>query len=427
MEEHKRVFIDKDNPSIQRIEERCIGCGACLNTCKEVTGLDKNNPELKDYCLYCGACVTNCPMGALKERFSYKKVLNLIKDSNKHVAISIAPAVRVAVAEELLKTDGVNMANILPSILRSMGFTYVFDVTFGADVTIMEEASELIDRLIHGGTLPMFTSCCPSWVKYVELMHPELKNNISTTRSPIGIMSSLIKSYFKEMNNIEEDIISVVVAPCTSKKWEMESNDTDYCITTRELVMMIKECEIDIDSLKPSSFDNLLDKGSRCGLNFGKSGGVMEASLATLCHFLTGKTPRINEYFLEGTGVREATFKMGDKNVHVAVVDGIKNVEEIIPRLDEFDFIEVMNCKGGCVGGGGQPFVSKMESHAKIDIRTKAIDETLNEINFPFENPSIIELYKSYLISPLSEKSESLLHSSKKIFNKKSQEVPHLL
>lgn len=412
MKDQNRVYINEFNPSIQRIEESCINCGACINTCKELTNMDRSDPKLKEYCLYCGACIMNCPMGALKEHFHYKKVLNLIKDSNKRVAISIAPAIRVTVGEELMKMDSINMADLLPSILRKMGFTYVFDATFGADVTVMEEASELISRLMHGGTLPMFTSCCPSWVRYMSLFHPELQNNLSTTKSPIAIMSSLIKTYFKEMNNIEEEIISVAIVPCTAKKWELESNDTDYCLTTRELIMMIKECQIDIDNLKPSSFDSLLNKGSKSGLEFGISGGVMSSSLSTAFYLLTGKNPKIKEFYIEGEqNIKEASFKLGNKNIRIAVINGIKNVENIIDRLDDFDFIEVMNCTGGCVGGGGQPFTSKIESKAKIAARTKTIEETKNNINFAHENPAIIELYRSFLLNPLSDKSELILHN----------------
>lgn len=407
-----RVYISNNNPSIQRIEQNCINCGVCLNTCKEKTGIDRINPIYKEYCIYCGACVLNCPMGALKEQFHYKKILNLVKDTDKIVAISIAPSVRTSIGEELLKQTGINMENILPSILKKIGFTYVFDVTFGADVTIMEEASELIDRLEKGGTLPMFTSCCPSWVKYLELTHPVLKNNLSTTKSPIAIMSSLIKSYFKEMNNIDKEIISVAVAPCTAKKWELESNDTDYCITTRELSLMIKECSIDIDNLKPSSFDALMSNGSKCGLEFGRSGGVMQSSLATAYHFLTNKTFHLEDFHLEtNSNIKEGNIKIGTKVLKVAVIDGIKNIEEIIPRLKEFDFIEVMNCQGGCVGGGGQPLTSKLELSNTLEKRTNTLNSIDKNILFPYENPEIIELYKSFLISPLSAKAESLLHN----------------
>ncbi len=412
MKDQNRVYIDEFNPSIQRIEESCVNCGACLNTCKELTNMDRSDPKLKEYCLYCGACIMNCPMGALKEHFHYKKVLNLIRDGNKRVAISIAPAIRVSVGEALMKTDGINMVDLLPSILRKMGFTYVFDATFGADVTVMEEASELISRLIHGGSLPMFTSCCPSWVRYMNLFHPELQNNLSTTKSPIAIMSSLIKTYFKEMNNIEEEIISVAIVPCTAKKWELKSNDTDFCLTTRELIMMIKECQIDIDNLKPSSFDPLLNKGSKSALEFGISGGVMSSSLSTAFYLLTGKNPKEKEFYIEGEeNIKEASFKLGSKNIRIAVINGIKNLENIVDRLDDFDFIEVMNCIGGCVGGGGQPFTSKIESKAKIAARTKTIEETKNNINFAHENPAIIELYRSFLLSPLSDKSELILHN----------------
>lgn len=410
MEVKNKVYIDKENPCIQRIDERCIDCGMCLNTCKEVTDVDRENERFKEFCLYCGKCVLSCPMGALKEQYHYKKVLNLVKDSKSVIAISIAPAVRVALAEELFKQTGKNMENMIPAILKKIGFSYVFDVTFGADVTIMEEASELINRIKNGGGLPMFTSCCPSWIKYVDLLHPELKKQISSTKSPISIMSSLIKTYFKEMNDISDNIISVVVAPCTAKKWEALNNDTDYVITTRELALMIRECSIDVEALKPCPFDSMLGYGSKCGLEFGQSGGVMEASLSTVYYFLTGKIPEPRRFHIEGRGVREASFKIGENIIHVAVVDGIKNIENILTRLDDFDFIEVMNCAGGCIGGGGQPITSKNEEKKKLEARYNTIINADKEIFYPFENKLIKDMYQSYLNRPLSEKALNILH-----------------
>ena len=236
--EKRRVIVDKNNPSIQRVEARCIGCGLCFKVCENIVGIDHSKCS-ENTCINCGQCIMNCPVGALLPKYDYKKVMNIIKDSNKKIAISIAPAVRVTLAEEFGFEVGTNFENIIPSILRSMGFDYVFDVSFGADVTVMEEASELLERLQKKSNLPMFTSCCPSWVKYASIFHPDILSNISTTKSPIGIQSTLIKSYFREMNQIEEEIISVVVAPCTAKKQEIIKGDTDYILTIPELAMMI--------------------------------------------------------------------------------------------------------------------------------------------------------------------------------------------
>lgn len=416
MKDNIKVWIDEQNPSIQRIQERCVNCGLCLNVCQREVGLDRKfEKDDVPLCINCGQCVLNCPMGALTEKFDYKKVLNLIKDTDKLVSISIAPAVRVALGEELGFELGQSMENVLPTILREMGFSYVFDVTFGADVTIMEEASELVNRITTGGVLPMYTSCCPAWTKYVSMFHPELIPSLSTTKSPISIQSSLIKSYFKEMNSIEDEIISVAVAPCTAKKYEATYNDTDYVITTRELALMIKECSIDIPSLKPSSFDSTLGKGSKSGLIFGRSGGVMEAALSTAHYLLTGKNPEKGTYHLDITSpITEKSYKIADKIINIAVVYGLPNLESILPDANKYDFIEVMNCPGGCVGGGGQPLCSKGEASLRKDKRTDGLNQDENIVEYSHENKEVEELYSSYLVRPLSEKAESLLHAEHK-------------
>lgn len=411
---NNRVKIGEDNPAIQRIEEKCINCGVCLNTCENKLGLNRQcRLDSGKTCVFCGQCVLTCPMGALKEKYSYKSVLNILNDTDKVVTISIAPAVRVSLGEELGISDSKVMEELLPSIFRKMGFSYVFDVTFGADVTIMEEASELVNRLRLGGALPMFTSCCPSWVRYLKMEHPELVQNLSTTKSPIGIISSLIKSYFKDMDGIEKDIISVVVAPCTAKKWEIINTDTDYVITTRELALMIKELEIDIPSLKPSKFDILLGEGSKMGLLFGRSGGVMESALATVNYLLTGNTVEEGHFNVEAeNGLGEASFKIGEKIIKVAVVSGLANINKIIKEKEKYDFIEVMNCQGGCVGGGGQPLTVNKEADLRLSERTSKLESHEERSIYPYENLAIKELYKSFLISPNSEIAENLLHNA---------------
>lgn len=412
MESNVKVRVSEANPSIQRINPRCIDCGQCLNTCDAVVGLDRTKETNEPLCINCGACILKCPMGALTEKYQYKTVLNLVKDSNKCVTISVAPAVRVALGELLGREFGTSMENVLPSILKAIGFDYVFDVTFGADVTIMEEASELIRRIKNKESLPMFTSCCPAWVKYASIFHHELLPNISTTKSPIGIQSSLIKTYFKEMNGLEDDIVSVVVAPCTAKKAEVQGTDTDYSITTRELALMIKECNIDIDSLKPQDFDALLGKGSKAGLMFGRSGGVMEAALNTAYHMMTGKEPEDGMFHIDVTSpVTKKVFKMGDHIISVAVVNGIKNVREILPNLEDYDFIEVMSCEGGCVGGGGQPLGSVQDTPVRKEKRTQGLNSQEKDVLYSYQNESIKELYDSFLIEPLSSKAEKLLHT----------------
>lgn len=408
-----RVRISPDNPSIQRIEEKCIKCGVCLKTCENKVGLDRSR-EREDIplCINCGQCILSCPMGALTTKFDYKKVLNLVKDSNKLIAISVAPAVRVALGEELGFALGFNIEGILPSILRAIGFDYVFDVTFGADVTIMEEASEFVERLHGQGKKPMFTSCCPGWVKYASIFHRELLLNLSTTKSPIGIQSTLIKTYFKKLNSIEEDIISVVVAPCTAKKSEIQNGDTDYIITTHELALMIKECGIDILALKPSEFDKMLSKGSRSGVIFGRSGGVSEALLSTVHYMLTGNTPCKDSYKIEiEDGVGSKTFKINGFEIKTLVISGLNNFEKNIEELGKYDLIEVMTCQGGCVNGGGQPLGTIKDSQLTVSTRTESLNDENTFYKIPPQNPEIIELYRSYLEKPNSLESEKLLHT----------------
>jgi len=350
-------------------------------------------------------------MGAITTKYNYKKVLNLIKDTDKLISISIAPAIRSSLGEELGMNLGENMESILPSILRMIGFDYVFDVTFGADVTVMEEATELIDRLKNNGPLPMFTSCCPSWVKYAKIFHPELLPNLSTTKSPIGIQSTLIKTYFRELNGIEDEIISVVVAPCTAKKMEIINEDTDYVITTRELAYMIKECGIDIEGLKPSTFDSLLSKGSKSGLGFGRSGGVMSSVISTFYYLETGKTPKEEKFNLDiKEPITFSSFKIGDKIINVAVVYGMKSLEGILDKLSDLDFVEVMNCEGGCIGGGGQPLGTFKDKKIRIDYRKRVLDEDENSILYAYQNTEVDEMYKSFLDKPMSYKAKLLLH-----------------
>ena len=411
-EEKRRVRISEDNPSIQRIESRCIKCGLCMNTCENSVGINHKREKDEPLCINCGQCVMNCPVGALLAKYDYKRVLNVLNDTKKRVALSFAPAVRVALCNEF-GLDNINLEPILPSIARALGFDYAFDISFGADVTIMEEATELIDRLNKKTSLPMFTSCCPSWVKYACMFHPELIPNISTTKSPIGIQSTLIKTYYRELNNIEEEIISVVVAPCTSKKYEILSGDTDYIITTQELAMMIRECSIDLNALKESSFDALLSKGSKAGIMFGRSGGVMESILNYTHYLLTGKTPKMGEYHIDMTEpVSKESFKVGSKLIRTLVVYGMPLLESILNEIDEYDIIEVMNCPKGCIGGGGQPLIPIQKIKETEENRVYSLNNEDALVQYCFENRDVQELYKSFLISPLSNKAIELLHKN---------------
>lgn len=409
MEVKKKVRISLDNPSIQRINSLCINCGACFNVCERVVGIDHSREKEIPSCINCGACILTCPKGAIVCKYNYKGILNLVKDTNKLVAISIAPAVRGSLGEELGLGEGVDLEGLLPSILRKIGFDYVFDVTFGADVTVVEEAMEFLERLKDKAKLPMFTSCCPAWVKYASMYHPELLDNLSTTKSPIGIQSTLIKTYFREMNDIKDDIISVVVAPCTAKKYEILNTDTDYCITTRELAYMIKECKIDIDSLKRESFDALLSYGSKAGCMFGRSGGVMEAVLSTAYYLSTGKNPEQGSFYVDNESeITKVSYKLGDRIVNAAVVTRMPNLEKVIENLEDYDIIEVMNCKGGCVGGGGQPLGSKVSEEDRLKKRASVLNNQDNDTAYSYQNRNLKGMYDCYM-NP--KKSKELLHT----------------
>jgi Iron only hydrogenase large subunit, C-terminal domain len=398
-------YIDQNNPSIYRIEEKCINCGLCEKTCNELTGVEKKD------CIYCGQCILTCPTGALTTKYNYKKVLDLVKDSNKPIAISVAPAVRVSLYEEFGK-DTFLSENYLPSILKKIGFTYVFDVTFGADVTIYEEASEFVERLKNKKDLPLMTSCCPSYVDYVKKYQPKLAKNISTTKSPIGITSSVIKSYYKRFNAIDEEIISVVVAPCTAKKYEIINSDTDYIITVRELAMMIRECNIDIDNLKPSHFDILLSKGSKGGVMFGRSGGVMSSLLNTTHYFLTGNNPAPNTYNIQNlNGVSKLSFTVGEYKIKAMVIAGIKNLVDNLDEIKNYDIVEVMNCPYGCTSGGGQPLVLNSIKKQVDNLRVTNLNNIDAKCNYAHENNELLEMYKTFFKNPLSQKAIDILHN----------------
>ena len=419
----KRVWISKDNPSIARIEEKCTNCGFCKNICENVVGIKYNKEDvLQPICINCGQCVINCPTGALVTKYCYKKILNYLNDTDYVVTVSLAPAVRVALQEEFNEEAGANVTKKIVTALKKLGFDYVFDLTFGADLTIMEEATELVNRLKSKKNLPMFTSCCPSWVKYMEIYHDDLLDHLSTCKSPIGMQAATINSYFILYKDIPKNkIINVMVAPCTAKKYEInreEITDMDYVITTRELAMMLRECEIDFKSLEESEFDVLLGGGSGAGDIFGTSGGVMESALRCAYHIITNEDAPANFYDLTSvrgnTAIKEAKIRMGDYNLNICAVFGMPNLEKVLKDMNKYDFIEVMNCPLGCVGGGGQPLgiISKV-----TDTRIKRSNGLYNidkdkKIRVCYKNPDIINLYRAYLQYPGSLKAKELLHTT---------------
>lgn len=420
----KKIKIDPYNPSIVRIIEKCINCGQCKKTCENIVNLKYNLKECKNpICLGCGQCLLNCPTGAIIPRYCYHDVKRTIISNEKIVVGIISPAVRVALGEMFNLKSGDNVEKKIVTALKKLGFDYVFDTAFGADLTIMEEVTEFAKRLKEGLSLPQFTSCCPAWVKYAEIYHPELLENISTCKSPIGMQCSIIKSYFAEEKNIEPSkIVTVAITPCTSKKMEAKeyTPNIDYVMTTSELGIFLKEEEINLAFLEDSEYDNILGDSSGAGVIFGNSGGVTESAIRTLYRMLTGENLRKEELKFSDLrgfkGIKEATIKIQKYVIKVAVIQQMENLEAILKDnyYKKFHFIEVMNCKGGCIGGGGQPLCAI----PKIEEIREQRSEGLYKIDqkrtnkFAHNNKELKVLYKKYLKNPLGEKSMALLHTS---------------
>lgn len=439
--ELKMVPIANDNVSIKRDLSKCIQCKECKNICdNEITVgrmYDLQKTKFNPICINCGQCSNFCPTEAIGERIEFDKAKEQVKDKTKTVIISIAPAVRVALGEEFGLEEGSYVEEKIVGALRKLGADYVLDITFGADLTIMEEASELVKRIKENKNLPLFTSCCPAWVKYAEIFYPELLKNLSTAKSPISMQGSIIKTYFADKMKINpENIVNVVVAPCTAKKYEIrrpEMNkagkylnnenirDNDYLITTRELAKWIKEEGIDFNNITPSEFDNPLGRGTGAGIIFGNTGGVAEAALRTAYYFITGENledDKINFNVARGMqGIKEAQIDINGTIVKVAIANGMKNAKMLIDKLlakeVEYHFIEVMNCNGGCIAGGGQPKITleKLEETKKKRINSLYKKDASMEKRLSHQNPDIIEIYKEFLNEPLSEMSEKLLHT----------------
>ena len=394
---NNKVNISSDNISIYRIEEKCLNCGMCLKTCKSINNIGND-------CINCGQCILTCPSGALVPKYDYKKVLNYINDTDYCVVAFTAPAVRVAIGDEFNYAPGTFLEGKMVSALKKIGFDYCFDATFGADLTVMEESYELIEKLKRKEK-PLFTSCCPSWVKYFKTYHEKDINNLSTCKSPLSMEATMIKTYFKDMYNLEKDkIITVSIVPCVAKKYERKLYpETDFALTTKELAMMIRETNIDFESLKDKEFDKLLGSSSSSGLIFGASGGVTEAVLRTAYYMLNGKKAPAKFYHFDEIrneqDFKTATIDLQKYYVKVAVVNKISTVKEKYELLKQYDFVEVMACPGGCIGGGGQPLQSIKNSKQIRESRIDSIYNKDNESNIKesFMNPLIQDAYISYI------------------------------
>lgn len=422
--EDKRVRIDPHNPSIARISEKCINCGQCKKTCEKTVNISYDLNVCKNpICIGCGQCILNCPTGALVPKYSYKEVKEIM-DANEKIVIALtSPAIRVSIGEHFGIKPGENVEGKLVTSLKKLGFDYVFDTAFGADLTILEEVAELAGRLTNKGPLPQFTSCCPAWVKYAEIYHPELIENISTCKSPIGMQCAIIKTYFCEKKGFDPSkIVTVAITPCTSKKMEAKeyTPNIDYVVTASELSLLLKEEDIKLDSLSETPFDVMLGESSGAGILFGSSGGVTESVIRTLYRIMTKENLKKDKLVFNEVrglkGIKEATIYIGKYELRVAVVQKLGNLEILLENDDykKYHFIEVMNCEGGCVGGGGQP-LSPIHQLEKIkndrmqgifDIDSKRVVRTAHD------NKELKALYKEYLKKPLSEISLKLLHTS---------------
>jgi iron-only hydrogenase group A len=433
--------LDYSSPAIVRDPAKCVLCGKCVRVCEEIQNvacIDFAGRGSKAYigtafdeglnvssCVKCGQCILVCPTGALTERSHIDEVMAVLHEKKKHIVVQHAPSVSVTVGEEFGLKAGKDVNGIMTAALRKMGFDRVFETSFSADLTIMEEASELADRIQNGGKLPMFTSCSPGWVKYLEEFYPEMIDNLSSCKSPQQMLGAVIKSYYAEREDIDpKDIYSVSVMPCTAKKFEIDrdgmgrgdTSDVDAVLTTREFAKMIRMMGIDFNSLEPDGADTPFGIRSTAGKLFGASGGVMEAALRTAHYFLTGKELEIFEIKeIRGMkGIKEAKVMIGELEVGVAVVNGVGNAQKLLDEIqagrDDIHFVEIMTCPGGCVAGGGQPIGADPE---KIKARMRAIykidkEETLRTSH---NNPDIKRLYDDYLGKPLGHKSHELLHT----------------
>ena len=439
--------LDELSPSIVRDPKKCILCKRCVAMCKKVqkvgaidtinrgfksrisTSCDKSLNDVP--CSLCGQCITACPTGALREKDATKAVWRAIADPDTYVVVQTAPAVRAAIGEEFGMPIGTLCTGKMVAGLKKLGFDKVFDTNTGADLTIMEEGTELIHRIQNGGLLPMITSCSPGWVRFAENSYPELLGHLSTAKSPHQMFGAILKSYYAEKQGIDPKKMFVVsVMPCVAKKAESEREemkvnglrDVDAVLTTREAARMMKEAGINLAILDDEQFDDPMGEATGAAVIFGTTGGVMEAALRTVSEVLTGKELEKLEFEDvrgEVNGIKEATVKIGDLDVKVAIANGLASATAIMDMIEKgeapYHFIEIMACPGGCVTGGGQP-IHDAKTRATVDIhglRKAALYEADKGLKLrkSHENPVIKQLYDEYLENPGSHKAHELLHT----------------
>ena len=436
-----RHNMDTSSPSIVRDPDKCILCGRCVRVCEEIQGVGaidfvgrgcetRVTTAFDDglnvsSCINCGQCIMVCPTGALREQSHIKNVLDALADPDQFVVVQHAPSISVSIADDFGMPAGTDVCGQMTAALRRMGFDRVFDTSFTADLTIMEEGSELAHRIKTGGTLPMLTSCSPGWIKFVEQFYPGFMGNLSTCKSPQQMLGAVIKSFFAEREGLApEKIFSVSIMPCTAKKFEAGRSemsrsgvpDVDAVLTTRELARILRLRGIDLASIEPEAADSPFGERSSAGKLFGATGGVMEAAVRSAHFLLTGKELRTLKIEpLRGLeGAKFADVKIGDLEVSVAVVSGLGNARKLLDEVQsghrKLHFIEVMTCPGGCIAGGGQPMGCDTTA---VAARMKALYDIdrKDELQVSHKNSEVLRLYDEFLGEPLGEKSHELLHT----------------
>lgn len=438
-------YEDRSSCAIIRDMNKCILCRRCVTVCNEVqnvnalTMVDRgfnslastflNKPLAETNCTYCGQCVAVCPTAALREVKDYENIWSLLNDKDKYVIVQTAPAVRVALGEEFGLEVGTVTTRKMAGALKTLGFQGVYDTNFAADLTIMEEATEFIERFTKNENLPLITSCCPAWINFIEKKYPEHLNLPSSCKSPQQMFGAIAKTYLAQKLGISpEKIVLVSVMPCIAKKYEanreeMSRNgikDVDIVITTRELARMLKEAGININTVEEADFDSPLGRASGAGVIFGSTGGVMEAALRTSYEWVTGnELKNVNFEEVRGLdGIKEATVNLNGKDVNVAVVSSLGNAKKIMDEIkagnSKYHFIEVMACPGGCIDGGGQPFIKGDIELLKKRMKGIYQEDSNNEIRKSHENPMIKALYEEFLEKPNSHLAHELLHTTYK-------------
>ncbi len=435
-----------DTLPLNRDASKCISCMRCTEVCDKLQGLGiwevngsgahtrigvRGGLGISEAgCVFCGQCITHCPTGALSARDDTDRAFDAIDDSETVTVMQIAPAVRSAWADALGISDDKATEKRMVAAAKALGIDYVFDTNFAADLTIMEEASELIERITEkSAPVPMFTSCCPGWVRYMRFNYPEFADNLSTAKSPQQMFGAVAKTYFAEKAGIDpKKICSISVMPCSSKKYECDvpeinshEKDVDIVLTTREFSRMLKASHINTEALEEAEFDSPLGTGSGAGVIFGATGGVMEAALRTAHYMLTGKNTDADSFRCvrreDDFGIREASVTINNTTLRAAIVSGLANTKALMENIKSgranYDFVEVMACPGGCAGGGGQPITDGAELSKCRAEKLYALDSA-NALRFSHENTDVQALYREYLEKPLSRKAHELLHTEQK-------------